>query len=105
MLQALTDGAHGAQIVDGGRRYELVMRLPDDKRGPGSVAHADRYAVGATRWYPSPAWRRPMDPIRSTAKTAAASCSTPEHRRPRHKGVIAAIRDARGRDADAAGHV
>ncbi|MFY3386093.1 efflux RND transporter permease subunit [Paracidovorax sp. MALMAid1276] len=34
VLQALTDGAHGAQIVDGMRRYELVMRLPDGKRSP-----------------------------------------------------------------------
>ncbi|MBN8751064.1 MAG: efflux RND transporter permease subunit [Variovorax sp.] len=34
VLQALTDGAHGAQIVDGSRRYELVLRLPDDRRGP-----------------------------------------------------------------------
>ena len=35
ILQALTDGAHGAQqIVDGARRYELVLRLPDAKRGP-----------------------------------------------------------------------
>jgi CzcA family heavy metal efflux pump len=33
-LQALTDGAHGAQIVDGSRRYELVLRLPDARRGP-----------------------------------------------------------------------
>ncbi|WP_396270646.1 efflux RND transporter permease subunit [Ideonella sp.] len=37
VLQALTDGAHpnqGAQIVDGPRRYELVLRLPDEARGP-----------------------------------------------------------------------
>ncbi len=38
VLQALTDGAHGAQIVDGARRYELVLRLPDDKRGPQDLA-------------------------------------------------------------------
>ncbi len=34
VLQALTDGAHGAQIIDGARRYDLVLRLPDDKRTP-----------------------------------------------------------------------
>ena len=34
LLQALTDGAHGADIIDGSRRYELVVRLPDDARGP-----------------------------------------------------------------------
>lgn len=34
ILQALTDGTHGAQIVDGSRRYELVLRLPDGQRGP-----------------------------------------------------------------------
>lgn len=38
VLQALTDGAHGAQLVDGNRRYELVLRLPDDKRGPEDLA-------------------------------------------------------------------
>jgi CzcA family heavy metal efflux pump len=38
VLQALTDGAHGAQIVDGLRRYELVLRLPDGKRGPQDLA-------------------------------------------------------------------
>lgn len=38
VLQALTDGAHGAQIVDGQRRYDLVLRLPDDQRGPQDLA-------------------------------------------------------------------
>ena len=38
VLQALTEGAHGAQIVDGLRRYELVLRLPDGKRGPQDLA-------------------------------------------------------------------
>jgi CzcA family heavy metal efflux pump len=37
-LQALTDGAHGAQIVDGSRRYELVLRLPDAARTPRDLA-------------------------------------------------------------------
>jgi CzcA family heavy metal efflux pump len=38
LLQALTDGAHGAQIVDGARRYDLVLRLPDAARGPQDLA-------------------------------------------------------------------
>jgi HME family heavy-metal exporter len=38
ILKALTDGAHGAQIVDGSRRYELVLRLPDGQRGPLDLA-------------------------------------------------------------------
>ena len=38
VLQTLTDGVHGAQIVDGLRRYELVLRLPDDKRSPQDLA-------------------------------------------------------------------
>jgi CzcA family heavy metal efflux pump len=38
MLQALTDGAHGAQIVDGARRFELVLRLPDARRSPQDLA-------------------------------------------------------------------
>ena len=37
-LKALTDGAHGAQIVDGARRYDLVLRLPDAKRGPQDLS-------------------------------------------------------------------
>ncbi|VWX62899.1 Heavy-metal exporter, HME family [Burkholderiales bacterium 8X] len=38
VLQALTDGAHGAQIVDGLRRYELVLRLPDNQRSPQDLS-------------------------------------------------------------------
>jgi HME family heavy-metal exporter len=38
VLQALTDGAHGAQIVDGARRYDLVLRLPDTRRTPQDLA-------------------------------------------------------------------
>ena len=38
VLQTLTDGAHGADIVDGPRRYEMVLRLPDDQRGPQDLA-------------------------------------------------------------------
>lgn len=37
-LQALTDGAHGAEIVDGQRRYDLVLRLPDAQRSPQDLA-------------------------------------------------------------------
>lgn len=38
VLQALTDGAHGAQIIDGPRRYDLVLRVPDAKRSPQDLA-------------------------------------------------------------------
>jgi len=38
VLQALTDGAHGVQIVDGPRRYDLVLRLPDNQRSPQDLA-------------------------------------------------------------------
>lgn len=38
LLKALTDGAHGADIVDGSRRYELVLRLPDQQRSPQDLA-------------------------------------------------------------------
>ena len=37
-LQALTDGAHSAEIVDGQRRYDLVLRLPDGQRSPQDLA-------------------------------------------------------------------
>lgn len=38
VLQTLTDGAHGAQIVDGSRRYDLVLRMPDHQRTPQDLA-------------------------------------------------------------------
>ena len=38
VLKALTDGAHGAEIVDGLRRYDLVLRLPDHRRSPQDLA-------------------------------------------------------------------
>jgi HME family heavy-metal exporter len=38
VLQVLTEGAHSAQIVDGPRRYDLVMRLPDEGRSPQDLA-------------------------------------------------------------------
>lgn len=38
VLQALTDGAHGGEIVDGPRRYDLVLRLPDNQRSPQDLA-------------------------------------------------------------------
>ena len=37
-LQALTDGAHSAEIVDGQRRYDLVLRLPDAQRSPQDLS-------------------------------------------------------------------
>ena len=39
LLQALTDGAHSTEIVDGPRRYDLVLRLPDQRRGPQDLAY------------------------------------------------------------------
>lgn len=38
VLQALTDGAHSAQIIDGPRRYDLVLRLDDARRSPQDLA-------------------------------------------------------------------
>jgi HME family heavy-metal exporter len=38
LLQVLTDGAHGATVVDGARRYALVLRLPDGQRSPQDLA-------------------------------------------------------------------
>jgi HME family heavy-metal exporter len=38
VLKALTDGAHGADIVDGPRRYEMVLRLADHQRSPQDLA-------------------------------------------------------------------
>jgi HME family heavy-metal exporter len=37
-LQALTDGFRAAQIVEGQRRYDLVLRLPDAARSPQDLA-------------------------------------------------------------------
>jgi CzcA family heavy metal efflux pump len=37
-LQTLTDGKQITQIVEGARRYDLVLRLPDDQRSPQDLA-------------------------------------------------------------------
>lgn len=37
-LQTLTDGSVVAEIADGQRRYDLVLRLPDEKRSPQDLA-------------------------------------------------------------------
>ncbi|MDP1566852.1 MAG: efflux RND transporter permease subunit, partial [Polaromonas sp.] len=60
VLQALTDGAHGAQIVDGARRYELVLRLPDDRRGPQDLART---------LIDTPAGRLPLSAIATVEET------------------------------------
>ncbi|MDP3604349.1 MAG: efflux RND transporter permease subunit, partial [Polaromonas sp.] len=60
ILQALTDGAHGAQIVDGARRYELVLRLPDDRRGPQDLART---------LIDTPAGRLPLSAIATVEET------------------------------------
>ncbi|KQW42260.1 MULTISPECIES: efflux RND transporter permease subunit [unclassified Roseateles] len=60
VLQALTDGAHGAQIVDGQRRYDLVLRLPDDKRSPQDLG---------TTLIDTPAGRLPLSSIATVEET------------------------------------
>lgn len=60
MLQTLTDGAHSAQIVDGSRRYELVLRLPDDRRSPQDLART---------LIDTPAGRLPVSAIATVEET------------------------------------
>jgi CzcA family heavy metal efflux pump len=60
LLKALTDGAHGAEIVEGQRRYDLVLRLPDDRRGP--------YDLAATL-IDTPAGRLPVSAIATVEET------------------------------------
>ena len=60
VLQALTDGAHGAQIVDGQRRYDLVLRLPDDQRSPQDLART---------LIDTPAGRLPLSSIASVEES------------------------------------
>ncbi|BDB70604.1 MULTISPECIES: efflux RND transporter permease subunit [Comamonas] len=60
VLQALTDGAHGAQIVDGPRRYELVLRLPDEGRSPQDLARTQ---------IDTPAGRIPVSAIATVSET------------------------------------
>jgi HME family heavy-metal exporter len=59
-MQALTDGAHGAQIVDGARRYELVVRLPDAARTPQDLART---------MIDTPAGRLPLAALASVEET------------------------------------
>ncbi len=60
VLQALTDGAHGAQIVDGPRRYDMVLRLPDHQRSPQDLART---------LIDTPAGRVPVSSIASVEET------------------------------------
>jgi HME family heavy-metal exporter len=60
VLQTLTDGMHGAQIVDGSRRYDLVLRLPDSRRGPQDLART---------LIDTPAGRLPVSAIASVEET------------------------------------
>jgi len=60
VLQSLTDGMHGAQIVDGSRRYDLVLRLPDARRGPQDLART---------LIDTPAGRLPVSAIATVEET------------------------------------
>ena len=60
VLQTLTDGIHGAQIVDGSRRYDLVLRLPDSRRGPQDLART---------LIDTPAGRLPVSAIATVEET------------------------------------
>lgn len=60
ILQALTDGAHGADIVDGVKRYELVLRLPDGARSPQDL---ERTLID------TPAGRLPVSAIATVEQT------------------------------------
>ena len=60
LLQTLTDGAHSAQIVDGSRRYELVLRLPDQSRSPQDL---ERTLID------TPAGRIPVSAIATVQET------------------------------------
>jgi CzcA family heavy metal efflux pump len=88
MLQALTDGAHGAQIVDGARRYELVLRLPDDQRGPQDIART---------LIDTPAGRLPVSAIATVEETDGPNQIGRENGRRR----IVVYANTDGRDAGA----
>jgi CzcA family heavy metal efflux pump len=60
VLQALTDGAHGAQIVDGAKRFDLVLRLPDAARSPQDLART---------LIDTPAGRLPVSAIATVQET------------------------------------
>jgi CzcA family heavy metal efflux pump len=60
VLQALTEGVHGADIVDGSRRYGLVLRLPDQQRSPQDLART---------LIDTPAGRVPVSSIASVEET------------------------------------
>ncbi len=59
-LQALTDGTHSAQIADGPRRFDLVLRLSDQARGPQDLART---------LIDTPAGRLPVSAIASVQET------------------------------------
>ncbi|MGA0609674.1 efflux RND transporter permease subunit [Caldimonas sp. KR1-144] len=60
LLQTLSDGSHSAQIVEGQRRYDLVLRLPDARRSPRDLANT---------LIDTPAGRLPVSAIASVEET------------------------------------
>jgi HME family heavy-metal exporter len=60
VLKALTDGAHATEIVEGARRYDLVLRLPDDQRSPQDLART---------LIDTPAGRLPVSSIATVEET------------------------------------
>lgn len=60
LLQALTEGIHSAEIVDGIKRYDLVLRLPDAERYPQRLANT---------FIDTPAGRIPVSAIAAIEET------------------------------------
>ncbi len=60
LLKTLTDGTHGAEIVEGAKRYDLVLRLPDERRGPQDLART---------LIDTPAGRLPVSAIATVEET------------------------------------
>ena len=102
LLRALNEGDTVAEVIDGNRRFDLVLRLPDAARAPQGLADlpvtaptrsAGRTAVGASSSRPTPtartwpAWWRtsaacwPTPPCRR-APSSAWRASSRRRRRP-----------------------
>ncbi len=76
VLKALTDGAHGPDIVRGPRRYELVLRLPDHQRSPQDL---ERMLID------TPSGRIPVSSIATVRGDRRPEPDRPRERPPPHR--------------------
>ena len=95
-LERLSNGRIVSRLVDGNRRFDVVLRLQQERRDhPGAGRPADRRRRPAgSRCVRSPTSSKPTAPTRSCARTASGAswCSPIPMARPTWRPIVAEIR-------------